>query len=148
MKKDIISYLDSIGIGKTIQSRIEIILNFYQKHFNVDILDVFICEYVKEDGTREYESLFCFSDKYFMEAKQFLTTDDFDLTITKKVIYYLDIKKQDYDFDTATEKSRINLEISFDIGGFGLKANLKASGNNCDFLKDKMLKYFIPYFKN
>jgi len=144
MKDEFITYLESIGITEPIRDRVETIHEFYRKTFSEEITGIFVSDYLKEDGTREYESLCFFSEKYFMEAKEFITKDDFDITPIKSRIYYWNIQKQDYDFEKATEKSRLNLGIAVDTGTRG---SFKASKENCDYLKDIILKYVIPNLK-
>jgi len=56
----------------------------------------------------------------------------------------LDFKKQDYDFKKATEKSRFysNSTLDFDFG-----MEFKASKENCDYLKEIILRYILPNLK-
>jgi len=79
-----------------------------------------------------------------MEAKQFITTDDFDITPIKNRIIRWVLKKQDYDFKKATEKSRLHLEFGMDTR---LVCNLKASKENCDYLRDIILEYIKSNLK-
>ena len=68
-----------------------------------------------------------------MEAKAFVSTDDYDMTSLAKRVVYWSIEKQDYDFQKATEKSRMHLFFRLDTGATG---DLKASRENCDRLRD------------
>ena len=144
MKKEFLIYLESVGITRPIRERIKIIYEFYRKIFVEEIADIFVSEYLKKDGTREYENLWFFSEKFFMEAKQFITNDDFDITPIKSRIHYCNIQKQDYDFEKATEKSRLNMEIGMDTE---IRGSLKASKENCDYLRDIIFKYVVPNLK-
>jgi hypothetical protein len=144
MKKEFKKYLESIGITKTFCKRIETIYEFCTKICPDKITGIFVTEYIKEDGSREYENLWFFSPKYSMEAKTFTTKDDFDMTPIQKRIYYWTIQKRDYDFKKATEKSRLYLHFELDTGGMG---DLKASKENCDYLKDVILKYVVLNLK-
>lgn len=132
-------YYTSIGLTSAAIERVTAIYDFYAKSLSLEVIDTFVSEYVNGDGVRTYESLWFFSSKYCMEAKQFLSQDDFDATPLECVSYW-EIQKQDYDFVQATEKSRITLTFGtpLEIGG-----NLKASGVNCDHLKSVMLKYIV-----
>ena len=138
MKKEFIKYLESIGITKAIRERIETIYEYYKEMCSDEITGIFITEYIKEDGSREYENLWFFSDKYCMEAKQFITTDNFDITSIKKQISYWAIKKQDYDFKKATEKSRLSLSVAFNAD---ITGTFKAAKENCDYLKEIIFEY-------
>lgn len=144
MKQEFIEYLESIGITNTLRERIETIHEFYQGICPDDITGIFIMDYVKEDGDREYESLWFFSEKYCMEAKQFVLRDDFDITPIEGRVVYWKIRKTDYDFKKAIEKARLSLQIRLDTGVTG---ELRASGENCDYLKDIIVTYVVPNLK-
>jgi len=144
MKEDFVKYLESIGITKAFRKRIETIYGFYREICPDEITGIFITDYVKQDGEREYENLWFFSEKYVMEAKRFITEDDFDITTIHKRIDYLTIKKQDYDFKEATEKSRLHLLFT---PGITTSAEFKASKENCDYFKGIFLKYIVPNLK-
>lgn len=138
MREEFIKYLESMGITRALRERIETIYECCKEICSNEITGIFITDYIKEDGSREYESLWFFSDKYCMEAKQFITTDDFDITPIKKRINYCTIQKQNYDFKKATEKSKLFLRVKFDAEMAGV---FKATKENCDYLKEIILKY-------
>lgn len=146
MKKEFVDYLKSIGITtKALFERIEEICEFCSEICPDEIVDIFVDEHIKEDGTREYEDLSFFSDKYSVGARQFLTKDDFIIAPIKRRIYSYIIQKQDYDFKKATEKSRLKIQIN--LGPGGVSGNFKASKENCGFLRDIILKYIKPNLK-
>lgn len=144
MKEEFIEYLNAIGITTDVlHQRVEKIYEDCLEICNDEFVDIFVDDYIKEDGTRQYESITFFSDKYHFGARQFLTEDNYLIISTnKKVLVYV-IRKQNYDFKKATEKSRLNLYIKFEGEG-GIEGNFKASKENCDFLKDIFFKYFKP----
>ena len=144
MKEEFIKYLKSIGLTETLCKRIETIYEFYRDLCPDEITGIFVTDYIIEDGSREYENLWFFSKKYAMEAKQFITKDDFDILPIKNRINYWTIQKWDYDFKKATEKSRLYLRFDQDTGKYG---EFKASKENCDYLRDIILKYVLPNLK-
>ncbi len=144
MKEEFKKYLEDVDIIGAIGEKVERIYDFYREICPDEITGIFITDYIKEDGERVYENLWFFSEKYCMEAKQFITTDDFDITPIKSRIIYWELKKQDYDFKKATEKSRLHLEFKLDTGINGV---LKASKGNCDYLRDIILKYIRTNLK-
>ena len=144
MREEFVKYTESIGITKALRERIEAIYQFYRKICPDEITSIFVTDYMKDDGSREYENLWFFSAKYYMEAKLFIAKDDFDITPIQKRINYLTIQKQDYDFEKATEKSRLHLTFRLDTEIIG---ELKAAKENCDHLKDIILKYVAPNLK-
>ena len=116
----------------------------YKELYPDEIMDIFITDYIKEDGSREYENLWFFSEKTCMEAKQFITTEDFDIIRIKKRVNIWNIRKHNYDFKKAIDTSRLFLRVNFDIDVDG---ELKAAKNNCDNLRKIILKYIVPNLK-
>jgi hypothetical protein len=141
MKKQFTAYLKSIGMSDVLIRRVETIHKFYQDICPEEITGIFVNDFMKEDGNREYESLWLFSQTYVMEAKSFISKDKFDMTPLHKKVTYWKIEKQDYDFAKATEKSRVNLQIVFCSPIDGI---FKASKENCDFLRNVFLKHIMP----
>lgn len=144
MKKEFIKYLESIDITKTLGKRIETIYGFYREICPDEITDIFISDYIKDDGSREYESACFFSKRYCMEAKQFVAKDNFDITPIQKRVVYWTIQKQDYDFEKATEKSRLHLDVKFDTE---IRGEFKAAKQNCDYLRDIIVKHVMANLK-
>jgi len=144
MKEEFKTYLEAIDISRPIRDKIETIYKFFQKICPDEITDIFVTDYLNKEGMRQYDNLWFFSKGYFMEAKQFLTNDDFDITPAKNILKYLQIVKKDYDFDKATELSRMSLNIRFDAA---ITGNFKASKKNCDYLKDIILNHIKPNLK-
>jgi S-adenosylmethionine synthetase len=142
MKKEFLEYLKEMGFTESIFERVEAIIACFEQICCDEIKDIHVSDFVTGDGSREYDSLWLFSDRCAMEAKQFLTTENFDITPIKKAIRRWGFKKKDYDFSKATESSRIHLifhSYSMDVHGA-----IKASKKNCDHLKYIALKYFKP----
>jgi len=144
MKEEFKKYLEDVDIIGAIGEKVERIYDFYREICPDEITGIFITDYIKEDGERVYENLWFFSEKYCMEATQFITTDDFDITPIKNQIIHWVLKKQDYDFKKATEKSRLHLEFAMDTR---LDGELKASKGNCDYLRDIILEYIKSNLK-
>jgi hypothetical protein len=143
MKEGFTQYLTSIGIGEPIANRVEKIYEFYDeilRSMGDEIQDIFITDYIQKDGIRQYENLWFFSDKFVMEAKLFISQDDFDFLYLKQRVSYLKVIKENYDFKEATELSRLNVEWHSGRSG-GL---LKASKENCSKLAEIVLKYLTP----
>ncbi|MEL4305650.1 hypothetical protein [Methanococcoides sp. LMO-2] len=135
-----IEYLEKIGIGDTLQKKINYIYDFYREVCNEEIKDIFINEYLTEDGERVYENLFLFSDTFIMEAKNIMKEDDFDMTPLKNRITYWQIRKVEYDFIESNEKSRMYLQVLFDKK---IEGAFKASKENCDALKNIIMTYIV-----
>jgi len=147
MKEGFKEYLVSVGIGEPFTKKIEDVYQFYSQILKIideEIGDIFITDYIQQDGSRQHENLWFFSKKYFMEAKLFMLKDDFDFMPISDGLIYLRIEKQNYDFKEATSLSRMTVEYqATDL----MEGQLKASKENCDKLRDITIKYFTPRLK-
>jgi len=141
MKTEWTTYLESIGIQGLFLKRVEEVLDFYQHVYPGQIEDIFITDYFDKDGNRQYESMWLFSKTSAMEAKQFLRDDNFDWVLLKQQVRYWAIKKTEYDFRKASIKSRMSLQFSLIMP---VGCTLKASQENCEYLKTLFLKYVMP----
>lgn len=140
MKEQFTTYLKGIGMSDILTRRAEEIHEFYRAICPEEITDIFVSEFVKEDGIREYENLWFFSQKYVMEAKSFILKDLFDMTIIHKQLKYWTIEKMSYDFVNAMEKSRMTMSVKFET----VSGIFKASKENCDFLRDVFRRNILP----
>jgi hypothetical protein len=144
MEEKFYKYLESIGIGEPITKKVEELYIFYEEMLKKNddaIIDMFITDYIKQDGSRVFENLWFFSNKYMMESKLFINKDDLDFLATKNGVIYVNIKKENYDYKNAQEQSRLIVEYvtSHNAGGI-----LKASKENCNKLRDIINDYIIP----
>jgi hypothetical protein len=145
MKEEFTQYFDAIGLAKAFRARVEEIHTFYEIAAVEPIEDVFITDYVVEEEGRRFENLWFFSPNYLMEAKQFASQDVFDLVPMRGPgVHRWEINKSDYDFQTATTKSRMTITFSGDGWQSG---ELRGSQENCDYLRDILLKYVFPRTK-
>ncbi len=139
MDHNFYKYLRRIGIvEKNLQERISQIFLFYANYLCPEtIQDIFVTDYMSEES-REYENLWLFSKNYAMEAKRFISEDNFDISpITN--IKRIEINKTKYDFIEANDSSRLNLYCDLESAFL----QMRASKENCDYLKviiDKYLK--------
>lgn len=131
MKEEWAAYLEGIGASEVVRTRVEEIEGIYRQNGAADFEAIFISEYVKEDGTRELESLWLFNATELAEAKQFLSAVDIDLARFDGRVWYYRAVASSYDFRHAVPESRLKVEAALLPR---LRLELKASGNNCDFL--------------
>jgi len=135
-------YLKAIGITEPLQKRIETIYEHFTRIFSYEITDILVEEYIKEDGSREYETVDFFSKAYILSAVNFITKDDFRIGPLENQIAGMFIEKENYDFATATEKSRLHVKCA--CRRQGATITLKASKVNCNYLTEILLKHIIP----
>lgn len=142
MKEDFIKYMGSIDMPKILIKRVE---SFYEFYCNIDLEepeDIFVSEYINKRGSREFGDLRFYSPNYRMFSPDFVTNNEFVISQKGEKLSHLGINRQEYDFRKATEKSRLYVYGRYI---YGAKAELKASGANCDNLKNILLKYYIPF---
>lgn len=134
------SYLEMVGITDLFLKRTEESINFFSIFCSIEVTDIFVSEYIDDDGKRQYESLWLFNPKLFMESKNFLTSDNYDAAPIYKRIGHWEVSKDTYDLKNPSEKSRmtVNFVTLENVNGI-----LKASGENCNALRDVFLKYFL-----
>jgi predicted Zn-dependent protease len=139
-------YLSAIGISDVLSNRIEEIYKFYDEIILKDLIDkiedIFVTDYILNNGSRQYENVWFFTKRYVMEAKLFSKEDDFDISPLIKQVDFIDIKKHNYEFGKATEESRLSIIYASSLNTN--QGDLRASKGNCDYLMKITLKYLIP----
>ena len=132
MNERFLEYLRRIGLTETLVQRVEDIYDLYARFCPEEISGIFVTDYVTKEGAREYENLWFFSNSYSMEAQAFIRTYRMDLMSIGRRVQYVKITKENFDFVEATKDSRIN--VQFTLAGAQFYGDLRASGNNCDYL--------------
>lgn len=147
MKDEFVEYLNMIGItSEKYLERIEAIIEIHSNICQEEIIDIYVDEYIKEDGTRDYEDISFFSNKYNFSANQFLTEDNFVLMKRFENVTGIVIKQKNYDFKNATENSRLNIVVRYETSE--IYSKFKASKENCDKLKQIYFKYIAPKIRD
>ncbi len=138
-------YLRELGLNTEVM--LERIYLLYELCSNIcpeKIEDIFIEDYIKEDGTREYTDLDFNSKNYGLSARNFLSKIDYSITFITNRVEYFAVQTQDYDLNKATDKSRMNVEVIFEQ----FTSHFKAAKNNCDYLSKLIEKYIKPNLKS
>lgn len=137
-----IPYLREVNIiTRALLKRVEFMYRLCSDMCPDEIEDIFVTDYIKEDGTRDYENLWFFSKNYCLEAKKFLTQIDLDITPIKNRIIYWTVTAQEFDFKKASENSRLNLEFQTIQRIHG---DFKSAKGNCASLQAIISKYVKP----
>ena len=135
-------YLGAIDIPQVIQGRVYEILDIVKNFLDIDeINDIYISEYVGQ-SSREFESLWIFTDKFISEAKNFRNEYNIDRIRVDCKFTYINIMYDKYDFvkRKATVNSRMILNVH--SNSEGITCALKGSGLNCEYLHDIFNKYY------
>ena len=140
MEQFIKEYLPKVDITtNTLSERVSFLYEVASKMCPEKIERIFIDDYINEDKSRGYESIWFFSKRFILEAHDFETK--YELDIVPIIVYRFLIQLKDYDFCEATEESRMRVFITF---GEDMTGELKASKENCDILRDIVFTYIQP----
>ncbi len=135
MKDEFTEYLKTLGMTKPLLDRAESAFSFYAEVIADPIEDLFVSEYIDQDGSRKFESLWFFLPDAVLEAKSFASQDQYDYSPLQKELGYWEVKRKDFDLKCGTEKSRLFLKVIFSGAGVSsITGDFKASGTNCDKL--------------
>jgi hypothetical protein len=133
-------YLEDIGISIPIRNRIYTIVAEYESISTFTVDDIFISEYLNNEGGREMTSLYMLNNNYLMEAKGFIISDNYDWVPIHSRIFYIQIVKQEFDFVMVSEKSKMTINLALVNQ---VTAALNATGNNCPYLLNLYKRYFL-----
>lgn len=108
------------------------------------LTDIFVSEYIDEEGSREFESCWLFGDNYVCELKSFTTDDRTDMAAWRYV-KFIDIEHKDYVHgQEPTPSSRLKVKVRFPGG---MSGDMRASGDNCVRLGSLIHDEFAPRIK-
>jgi len=142
MKIEFARYTEAISLSATLTEKVGSICEFWSAISPEEAKWMFISDYLTKEGERVFESVFLASENFIMEAKQFVSSEDFDFVFVRWV-YGAELKKQEYDLKQATEKSRLNIHIYCPEGA---NFDMKASKENCAYLWAFFREYVRPRF--
>lgn len=124
---------------ETIKGRFRNALEFYVNKVGMPVEQVHVTDRRDEEGNRIYESAWFFGDEFAMEAHYFVSKDDFDVSVVDSIaIWRVDV--QNYDFENATDDSRMSLTYNT----AATSGSLTATGSNCDSLAEVLHRFIIP----
>lgn len=127
---DYTDYCKEIGIQKPVLEKIDEILEIFNFILPGETLEqIFVNDYINEDGTREYSSLIILSNNSICEAKDFMNSYKMDwISRENRKIRYWDLNSKDNKLNQITESSRMSINIMFDDK---IELDIKASKVNC-----------------
>jgi hypothetical protein len=138
-------YMAAIGLSSTLAGRADHAYELCAKVCPEKIEQIFVNDYIDQEGARVFQSIYFFSTNYIMEAKGFVSAENYDLTAIEIPLKYLNWEAKDFDFTKATEKSRLTFYTYAQQSG--IMVSLKASKENCDYLWELIRTYFLPRAK-
>jgi hypothetical protein len=144
MDKKFVTYLESVGMTDILIKKAAAMHKVYCELCAEKITDIFVSEHLNEDGSRVYDSLWFFSENYFMESSEFTYKGNYDIAPMRKKITLCRVETQEYDFSGTTDKSRMFVKAQMELY---VNCEFKASKNNCDHLRAILKKYISPNLK-
>ncbi len=141
MRPDFVEYLKGLGMGDVLVERVESIERSVLAVCPEDTLDLFVGEYIDEDGNRQYEKVFFFTNHYVVESRDFKNTNQFEIDYVRGSIINLKVTADSFDFLQPTDQSRLNVQ-HYATGE--LRAEFKASRENCSHLLEIVRRYLVP----
>lgn len=140
------TYLKNIALEEPIINKIDSFIRFYTSLNKGTINDIFVNNFFNGDKSIGYQSVWLFTNRYFFEVDNFLSSPRFDMACYFKNIDYWDLKMTDYSFDSsATDSSGIYLRLQLHSQP-NVESIFKAVGANCNYFKQIFLNRLLPNF--
>lgn len=141
MSLNIDEYCKTVGLSNIQIPRVKQIYAEYSQIFNQEIRDIFVSEQTTPENLRLYISLWFFTDSCFLEAKNFLSTDNYDIAILKKGVKHVQFSKVNFVFGQSAQNNSsfvLDMQVT-DL----IKAQFRASQNNCEKLLEIYKKHIL-----
>ena len=141
MKKEFIKYFNVAEVDTVLEEkRIEWFVDYLQRFCPDEIEDIFITNYVDEQGVNHREHLWCFGKNYHMEAINYLSQINYDISIAKDSIPRLELNVSNFESERANENSRLTIKYEISPNIYG---ELRAARKNCQWLWSIYKKYLL-----
>jgi hypothetical protein len=140
MKSEFNEYLKMLAVSNIVKKRSQAAYELFSTAIGENIDQIFISDFINQDGLMQFDTLWFFSKNYLMQAKNFLQTDSYEIMPYKSLITNITIELQNFDFKDTNEKSRLNLRIKISPSG---EYYFKSSNLNCNQLKNIYFDYFL-----
>ena len=130
MRDEFLVYYRSLNLSQVVMDRIN---NFYDTFSIIcpeEITGTFVTDFIKEDGARDFQNLWFFSQNFIMEADAFLSEQNIDIVPSTK-ISRIQFEYRDFNFISSTDDSRLNIDF---ILSERVSGHFKSTKQNCDIL--------------
>jgi len=147
MDEKFLEYFKTIGMTEPILKRVAELYDYSKALLPADVfVDVRVDEYIRDDGSRAYETI-CFYGKMFSSGIQnFMTSNAINISgLEQNSIILALVEIRDYDLKKATDMSRLNIKLQFVEN---VQSNWKASKENCDHHMELFRKYVLPRIRH
>jgi hypothetical protein len=142
MKTEFQEYLTALQVSSVVLKRVDKLIELLHEIIPFEFSAIFLSDFITQDGTMQFDTLYLFSDKFILQARNFLQMDNFEIGALKECISTIEIQEQDYDFITTSEKSRLTILANLAVGP--RMYQFKGSRENCRYLKNIYDSYIQP----
>jgi hypothetical protein len=140
MKEQFVKYLETIGVSGPLLAHVDGIYSVCQQLIPTELEAIFLSDYVQEDGSRWYDFLWFFSPGYALAVPNLRDPDVLDVLATGSGVAQCTITRKAYDLANETSDSRLHVKLRL---ADGPQLELRASRENCRFLRDIVRQYFL-----
>lgn len=141
LKTEFNQYLSKMGISGVLLEKVRFMYEVASNIFPEEIEQIFVEDSINSEGIRIYESLYFFSKNYIGEARGF-SKGESSFAIFPMNIQLSVIELKEYDFVKASDKSRLEMKMYIPVQN--LAYMFTAAKENCDVLRDIIIKYIKP----
>jgi len=134
--------LAAADVPRPARDRVKRYVAIYKSMAGEPITDAVISEFPSGELGRVHEAIWLFSRSHASESSLVnAEEDDLDFVPMADGVKHVITRSRNYDWDTATDKSRVRVELWFADERYG---EIKASGANCDRLRDVLRRTVLP----
>lgn len=134
MNEQHFAYLAEIGTTRVARDRAQTMWSIVHGLFGSELKEIFVNDYVTDEGVRTFSNIWFFTDEYFAECRDFIERTHFDRTDYLERIQWIDIEAISYDMgENTTDTSRLMVEARMNDN---LTMTFKSARNNCKYLRD------------
>lgn len=142
MKPEVAAYLDSLALPEPIRERVASIAAGFAFLLAGSEIERLYLATVRDQDRIEYSSLWGFAGDYWLEARDFLRVDDFDVSVYGQSINYIGITSEGITFPNGvSEASRLLVEVGTAKVNY---STLTAVGVACAELLDIVNGLLLP----
>ena len=129
LNRSILEYLEGLNLGGPMHARIRDLADVFQLIAGCELDRLFVTDVGKPGESAIYESLWGFAGPYWMEARDFVSTQDIDISPYKNHIKYLGIQYTDVTLPSEyASDSWMQVEVATEKVTY---STLLATGQNC-----------------
>ena len=146
MSSEIKEYLSFLDLGSALEERVREVLRSFKFLCGAEVERVFLSDTLTPHTVgiedRNWVSMWGFSGPYWMEARDFLTGDDLDISPYWDAIMYLGVTFKDLELTKpATAGSRMSIEVETTKVQYSM---MSATGENCNELVSIVSELLLP----